>query len=586
MDYCIFPTRNLLNYADRSNSGITLYRNLDIISKTVNALPAGKYAVNIKIDTDVNYSVNASYFRVCSSSSYSTSSIIFERNVTLSTRYFTFEVNEEFRSLWIFARNNVTNSATQNLTVYYIQLEKIDDLSEPLHKLIPSITNSDYIARERIYLEPSNDPGMNRLNIQGMLNYYGYCNLGPGIFHVDSTIEMPKYTKLSGQGEDTKLISDSPMGSIVGISSRCTVENISFIGSESNIELDGNFSGKYVEEDSSVNIWPNNTSYTVDSYIHWILSTPIEPGAYAIVADVSTTGSSPYISFSSDTGGNIGPSNIISTATMLTNRRSVRYVYLDRTIYSVRLTSSDSVSSGITSTWSNIRMYPVGGKIGISCMSNQDEAFSSYIINNCFFSHFNCAGIWVINTGTPVDKNLVISNCVMYNNNVGIFLVKDAEFARISNCSIYRNYIGYYNRGGNNNIDTCGIDANVIGILIDDIVGSNGGHGTICNCSINHSNSNTGYGLIISGTGRMLVSNCNIYFSKIKLENTDGNVISNCGFGRSAGWEIVGGRCSIFTNCMLLGISSDYTPITVTDNTDVKVINCYTRSGTLVPQPV
>lgn len=84
----------------------------------------------------------------------------------------------------------------------------------------------------------------------------------------------------------------------------------------------------------------------------------------------------------------------------------------------------------------------------------------------------------------------------------------------------------------------------------------------------------------------MLVSNCNIYFSKIKLENTDGNVISNCGFGRSAGWEIVGGRCSIFTNCMLLGISSDYTPITVTDNTDVKVIDCYTRSGTLVPQPV
>lgn len=586
MDYCIFPTRNLINIKAGAyvNSGIFGWNNNGYTPAFSTDLTPGKYAVSLKINTDVNYNSYISYFRVCTTSSYSLSTRIISEKISTSTRYFTFEVEEAPQSIWIFARDTVSQSATQTLTIDYIQLEKIENLEEPQHKVIPSITNSDYIARERIYLEPSDDPGMNRLNIQGMLNYYGYCNLGPGIFHVDSAIEMPKYAKLSGQGEDTKLISDSPVGSIVGISSRCTVENISFIGSESDIELDGNFSAKYVEEDSSVNTWPNNTSYTVDSYVHLVLNTPIGPGAYAIVANVNTTGSSPYISFSSDTGGMIGSHNIISTATMLISRRSPRYVFLDRTAYSVRLTSSDSISSGITSTWSNIRMYPVGGKIGISCMTHSDDAFSSCIINNCFFSHFNCAGIWAINTGTPVDKNLIISNCVMYNNNVGIFLVKDVEFARISNCSIYRNYIGYYNRGGNNNIDTCGIDANVIGILIDDIVGSNGGHGTICNCSINHSDSNTGYGLIISGTGRMLVSNCNLYFSKIKLENTSGNVISNCGFGTSAGWEIAGGTCSIFTNCMIRSTSD--TPITVTDNTKVKIVDCYTRYGVLVPQPV
>lgn len=200
-------------------------------------------------------------------------------------------------------------------------------------------------------------------------------------------------------------------------------------------------------------------------------------------------------------------------------------------------------------------------------------------VDNCTIINFDGAGIKLHDTTTKTYRNLSISNCYISGCHYGIDIQKNSEFNRISNCTICANYYGYRNRGGNNNISNCGIDANTIGIQIDNTEGSNNGHGTITGCSINHSGNNTGYGIIIEGTGRMLVSNCNLYFSKILLNDTNGNVFTGCGFGSDADWEITDGECNIFNGCMVKSWDTDGTVVTITNNTDTKIVNCFDRNG-------
>ena len=228
----------------------------------------------------------------------------------------------------------------------------------------------------------------------------------------------------------------------------------------------------------------------------------------------------------------------------------------------------------------------VGTRNGIEWTGGTMENGS---IENCCIRNFAGAGIYLHDSSPSqeVNKQLSISDCYIVGNDVGIDIRKNSEFNKIENCTFYKNYIGIRNRGGNNNISNCGIDWNVTAILIDNEEGGNNGHGTITGCSINHSNySNTsngratGYGLIVNGTGRMLVSNCNFYYSKVKLENTNGNVISGCGFGTDGAIEIVNGQASLIANCMFRrSETTDPFPITITNNAYVKFRNCFDRNG-------
>ena len=213
--------------------------------------------------------------------------------------------------------------------------------------------------------------------------------------------------------------------------------------------------------------------------------------------------------------------------------------------------------------------------------ANPDNKYG--ILSGCRFTNFDGAAILLQDTGTPVEHALEISDCWLYNNNRAIFNRQNSEFNKIVNCGITRNYYGIIIRGGNNNIANCGIDGNVVGISVDSDEGSNGGHGAITNCSINHSNANNGYGLIIKGVGLEIVNNCNFYYSDIRIENTKGNIISNCGFGTGADIQITGGTCSIIEGCMFR--SSD-NKIYLYNNTAAKVHNCYLRSGTEVTPTV
>ena len=252
-----------------------------------------------------------------------------------------------------------------------------------------------------------------------------------------------------------------------------------------------------------------------------------------------------------------------------------------------------TVSGGYTDRTPATDQDPeVGTRNGIEWTGDTME---NGAIENCCVRNFTGAGIYLHDTSTATNKQLAISDCYLMGNDVGIDIRKNSEFNKIENSTFYKNYIGIRNRGGNNNISNCGIDWNANGILIDNDEGSNGGHGTITGCSVNH----TGYangsngravgdGIVVEGTGRMVISNCNVYYSKLKLIDTNGNVVSNIGFGNLASLEISGGECSIVANCMFRRaqtstdpdpvVYEDF-PITITDNTKAKIINCFDRNG-------
>ena len=270
------------------------------------------------------------------------------------------------------------------------------------------------------------------------------------------------------------------------------------------------------------------------------------------------------------TGSSIIGSGAGTVIKLLSSASSASTVLMDAscTVKDLTLKGSDS-SEASTSN---------GTRYGIEWTGS--ELLEGFI-SNCQILNYSGSGIYLHDTTTKTYRNLSIVGCYINGNAIGIDIRKNSEFNKIVNCTIVGNGIGYRNRGGNNDIANSGIDANTIGIEIDEDEGSNGGHGTITGCSVNHSDHNSGYGLIIKDTGRMLVSNCNFYYSKIKLDTTDGNVISGCGFGTSAAWEITGGSCSLFIGCMVRGWDSDNSPVTITNNSDVKIINCYDRTGTL-----
>ena len=217
-----------------------------------------------------------------------------------------------------------------------------------------------------------------------------------------------------------------------------------------------------------------------------------------------------------------------------------------------------------------------GTKYGIEWTG---EELTAGVVDNCTVQNFDGGGIYLHDTTQKTYRNLSIINCYVVRNRIGIYIRKDSEFNKITACTIIANGIGYLNRGGNNDICNCGLDANTVGVQIDMDEGDNNGHGTISNCSINHSDHNSGYGLVIKDTGRMLVNNCNIYYSKVKLDTTDGNVISACGFGRDADWEILNGACNLFIGCMVRGWDAENSPVTITNNEKVKIVNCFDREG-------
>lgn len=423
----------------------------------------------------------------------------------------------------------------------------------------------------------TNDETDRSTDIVNCLNTYGVCYLKAGDYYV-SGVQMPAGSSLFGEGQSTKIYFTGDIGSAISMNDLCTCRGIQFIGASSAITLDGDILGDPTENINATNLWENGDVTIESGFIHLILDNPLNPGTYRISALVQaedgTKYDSAYIGFSTKNSTTIPNSSIVGNTTIKRDVRSSNFVTIPETVYSVRLCVSTSVtnSGSHSGTWSNINITKCGGKSGIS-FSNGPFRYCN--ISNCRFKWFDCAGIIFDNTGVSVENHVLVSDCDLFENNVGIYVRKDSEYNRFTNCCCNINYYGILNRGGNNYFINCGLDKNKINVQVDNIEGSNWAHSSIVGCSINHAGN--GYGLVIKGTGQMIINGCNFYYSKILLENTNGNVISSCGFGRQSNIEITGGKCSIFSNCMFR--SATDSPISLVNNTLVKMINCFTRTG-------
>ena len=207
-------------------------------------------------------------------------------------------------------------------------------------------------------------------------------------------------------------------------------------------------------------------------------------------------------------------------------------------------------------------------------------------IDNVLVSGFSGAGIHMYDTGYSPSSSCQITNVRAFNNEVGLYIHYKSEFNRVSNCEFGYNWYGVINNGGNNKISNCNVDSNVTGMFFDNSQGqsSNNTHGSVTNCTFNHSDGNAGIGLKMVGckAGEMFTG-CQFFYSSILIDDCTGVVLSACNFGKAPdGIVISGGKAHTLVGCMFTGIGSDATPITITNNTKVHFVGCHTRNGELV----
>ena len=373
-----------------------------------------------------------------------------------------------------------------------------------------------------------------------MLSEQGECKLAKGVFFVNNIV-MPNNSKLSGCGESTKLkLIGSETHTLVTMGDKCTIKDISFYGSDESINLTDDIPINIDELPGAQNAWTYGSASVENRYTG--LEVDIPAGTYKIGADLVRDDSNNYpgkIVFYNSV--NAGTASKITEATFSKTQRTVKIVTIDQDIKYIRFVSATNPTTNtLPSVWNNIVFTPMTNLNRGIAFENSDYQFG--IIEGCRFYNFNYCGLFLEGDNTLLDRNIVVSDCFFIGNNCGIAINKNREYCRFANCVFIDNYYGCYNRGGNNYFDNCGFDRNYIGMIIDEKIGTNAGHGCISNCSFNHSApNNTGYALIIDHEQSERICNCIFGYSKISLISPSAITFTACAF-RGGENVIDGGR--------------------------------------------
>lgn len=515
------------------NDGVAYIENL--------TLPKGTYTLNVNLASDYP-SIDHIRMRICSSASYSSGSVILTDDLPngVASSY-TFTVNSNIGSIYLYAANTAGSSHGYNVTI------------------------SAFLMYEGAYFD-----GTKTYDITPSLNTVlynnGHVHLGTGDYLV-TNVSMPTNSELEGEGFTTRIYMKSgAAGGAITMSSKTVAKNFTLYGDE----------GSIVIPTSTTDLVPGATSL-VDNGWGGFQSLGGGAGSYKI-----------RVNLTSDNPGY----DSVRVAVCSTTTYSNSHILFDQRAPKGELTEFGfTTDTAVGSIWyfsgagtSGSAGYPVTITtmeiFNINILNRHGIVWSdpdnrTGIVNGVNIARFTGAGILLKDTGVNVDHNLIITDSYITDCYAGIYIEKDSEFNRIANCTISNSGYGIYNRGGNNYVDNCGLDHCYFPLIVDDLEGSNGGHGAVSNCSINHTLDSEGYGVIIQGTGRMIFSNTNMYYTGIAVKDSDGNMFTGCGFGNSTPITITGGRCTLFNGCMM--ISSTQSPITL--NSASKVVNCYYRNG-------
>ena len=230
----------------------------------------------------------------------------------------------------------------------------------------------------------------------------------------------------------------------------------------------------------------------------------------------------------------------------------------------------------------------VGYRHGISFESDADKDNwdeprhpRNSVIESCFISSFTGGGIHGKDTGYSIHCAMTVSNCHVINCGAGINISHYSEYHQFTNGLCCENHYGCINNGGNNDFVNCGFNANKIGYLIDNSKGqsNNNSHGSVVGCTFNHSDNNEGIGIILLGAVNGYVfSGCQMFYSKIVLEDSTNILFTGFNFGRSTDITIKDGGLVMFSG----NVFANAPIVRIENNETVKFVNCFTRKGETV----
>lgn len=203
------------------------------------------------------------------------------------------------------------------------------------------------------------------------------------------------------------------------------------------------------------------------------------------------------------------------------------------------------------------------------------------IVTNCFITAFTGGGITCLDTGYYIRSSLTASNCHIVNCGAGINIPHFSEYHEFTNMLCSENLFGCINNGGNNVFVNCGFNSNDTAFVIDNSRGqsNNDSHGSAIGCTFNHSGNNQGVGIMILGAKNGYhFSGCQMFYSKIILENSDRIMIDGFNFGNDIDVSVTGGKLTLISNCAF----GNYPRIKIENNSAVKITNCFTKDGTEV----
>ncbi|MBR2634246.1 MAG: hypothetical protein IKD31_01535 [Clostridia bacterium] len=225
------------------------------------------------------------------------------------------------------------------------------------------------------------------------------------------------------------------------------------------------------------------------------------------------------------------------------------------------------------------------GFIG-NAVSTKDSDFQPKdgIVDGCRMYGFSGGGLFCLDSGYATDSSLCVNNCRMRFCGAGIYISHFSEYHKFSNVHCNKNLYGCINNGGNNVFAGCSFDANTLGFLIDNSEGQsrNNAHGSCVGCTFNHTDHNQGIGIkILNSAPGYVFSACQMYYSKIVVENSQGIQIANFNFGRGEEFYVKGGGVVRFSDCLFSAKPQFF----VEDNSHVLVDGCYTKGGAAVSFP-
>jgi len=155
------------------------------------------------------------------------------------------------------------------------------------------------------------------------------------------------------------------------------------------------------------------------------------------------------------------------------------------------------------------------GHSGVFVKGSTEWEISGLVVRNT--SGAGIRMLWVY-SASPWKTNGTVLNVQAVGNYVGIRFDERAEYINASALGCWENVIGCVIHGGNVKITNSNFNSNLTGLLIDDK--SNGSHGSITNCLINH---NLEYSLVCRNVANgMLIDACCFFDGTMLIEDCVG----------------------------------------------------------------